>query len=60
MDNSCCIDLLVCRGTDKRIRASFDTAGRLSKTNLFTFSNPTAASGGVREKYLIYDVFLIT
>jgi len=41
--NSCCIDLLVCRGADEHIRASVNTAGDFSKKVSFTDSNPTAA-----------------
>ena len=40
--DSCCIDLLVCRGADKHIRASIDTAREFKKIS-FTDSNPTAA-----------------
>ena len=59
--NSCCIDLLVCRGADKHIRASIDTAREFSKKISFTDSNPTAAYDGLCfQSFFYYDVFLIT
>ena len=59
--NSCCIDLLVCRGADKHIRASIDTAREYSKKIPFTDSNPTAAYDGLCvQSFFYYDVFLIT
>ena len=59
--NSCCIDLLVCRGADKHIRASVDTAREFSEEIPFTDSNPTAAYDGLCVQSLFYyDVFLIT
>jgi hypothetical protein len=42
--SSCCIDLLVCRGADKRIWASADTAGQFFEKIPLAHSNPTAAS----------------
>ena len=45
--DSCCIDLLVCRGADEHIRASIDTAREFSKKISFTDSNPTAAYDGL-------------
>jgi hypothetical protein len=60
--NSCCIDLLVCRGADKHIRASIDTAREFSKKKIsFTDSNPTAAYNGLCvQSFFYYDVFLTT
>ncbi|MBA7629107.1 hypothetical protein ES703_36605 [subsurface metagenome] len=59
--NPCCIDLLVCRGTNKHIRASVDTAGLFSQKIPFTDSNPTAAYDGFCvQSFFYYDVFLIT
>jgi len=59
--NPCCIDLLVCWGTNKHIRASVDTAGLFSKKIPFTDSNPTAAYDGLCvQSFFYYDVFLIT
>lgn len=59
--NSCCVDLLVCWGTNKHIRASVDTAGLFSKKIPFTDSNPTAAYDGLCvQSFFYYDVFLIT
>jgi hypothetical protein len=59
--NSCCIDLLVCRGADEHIRASVNTAGDFSKKVSFTDSNPTAAYDGLCvQSFFYYDVFLIT
>ncbi len=59
--NPCCIDLLVCWGTNKHIRASVDTAGLFSKKIPFTDSNPTAAYDRLCvQSFFYYDVFLIT
>jgi len=59
--NPCCIDLLVCWGTNKHIWASVDTAGLFSKKIPFTDSNPTAAYDGLCvQSFFYYDVFLIT
>jgi len=59
--NSCCIDLLVCRGSDKQIRASVDTAREFSKEIPFTDSNSTTAHDGLCvQSPLYYDVFLMT
>ncbi len=58
---SCCIDLLVCRGANKHIRASIDTAREFFKKVSFTNSNPTAAYEGLCvQSFFYYDVFLIT
>ena len=59
--DSCCIDLLVCRGADKHIRASIETAREFPKKISFTDSNPTAAYDGLCvQSFFNYDVFLIT
>ena len=59
--DSCCIDLLVCRGADKQTKSEIDTADLFSKEISFTNSNPTAAYGGLWvQSLLYYDVFLIT
>ena len=59
--DSCCIDLLVCRGADKHFRASVDTAREFFEEIPFTDSNPTAAYDGLYvQSLLYYDIFLIT
>jgi len=59
--NSCCIDLLVCRGADKHIRASVNAARDFFEEMPFTNPDPTAAYDGLCVQSLFYyDVFLIT
>ncbi len=59
--SSCCIDLLVCRGADKRIWASVDTAGQFFEEIPLAHSYPTTPYGGFWvQSLLYYDVFLIT
>jgi hypothetical protein len=52
--DSCCIDLLVCRGADGQTGAWIDTAGLFSKEIPFTDYNPTAACDGlcVQESFI--------
>jgi hypothetical protein len=45
--DSCCVDLLVCRGADKQTRVSINTVRLFSKEIPITDYNPTAAYDGL-------------